>query len=152
MWLLGHLALGYFSAYFVGKYTRERLIVPLVLLVSMAPDFDFFFRRFIIHRGPTHSLLVAVALFVPLILILRGGYVYFAALLSHLIADYFVANYERMQLFWPLTTAGFAAPSYLRLSGVAETIVEVGLFIIMLAMLARQAQKSREALKLKAAG
>jgi membrane-bound metal-dependent hydrolase YbcI (DUF457 family) len=151
MWLLGHLALGYFAAYIVGKYTRERLIVPLVFLVSMAPDFDFFLRGFIIHRGPTHSLFLAVALFVPLFLLLRSGYVYFAALLSHLMADYFVANYERMQLFLPLTTAGFAAPSYLRLSGVAETVVEVGLFIIMVAMLVRRVQLSRES-RLKAAG
>jgi membrane-bound metal-dependent hydrolase YbcI (DUF457 family) len=145
MWLLGHLAIGYFSASLVSRYTREKIVVPLVLLVSIMPDFDLFLRGIITHRGPTHSLLIAVALFVPILLIYGRGYAYFAALLSHLFADYFVATSAKMQLFWPITSVGYAAPAYLRLSGVLETVVEIGLFVLMLVVIYRRTRIEKSA-------
>jgi len=138
MWILGHLALGYISALLVSRYTGEKVIIPLVLLVSLLPDLDRFFEGILVHRGPTHSIIVAIALFMPIFLLFRNGFVYFSALASHtLIGDYFVTGNPYEQLFWPVSNNWIGAPSYLQLSGRFETMVEVALFFVMLFLIVR---------------
>ena len=130
MWVLGHIALGYFSAYSVSKFTKERIIIPLVWIVSLLPDLDELIERYIAHRGPSHSIIFVIIMFIPVFLIFRRGLPYFAALASHiLIGDYFVPP---TQMFWPLTQSWYGAPSILQLKGTPETGVEVLLFILML--------------------
>jgi membrane-bound metal-dependent hydrolase YbcI (DUF457 family) len=129
MWILGHLALGYFSAFTVGKFTKEKIIIPLVWVVCMLPDLDELFKGFVVHRGPSHSIIVAVIVFIPVVLLFRRGLPYFTALTSHmLIGDYL---YPPTQLFWPISNAWYGAPSWLQLRGTLETVVEVSLFILM---------------------
>jgi membrane-bound metal-dependent hydrolase YbcI (DUF457 family) len=129
MWILGHLALGYFSAFSVSRYTKEKIIIPVVWFFSMVPDLDELFYRYIVHRGPSHSIVVAIIVFIPVLLVFRSGWAYFAALASHiLIGDFFVPP---TQMFWPLSRAWFGAPSAFQLTGVLETVVEVSLFALM---------------------
>ena len=133
MWLLGHLALGYFSALATSKYTGNKMNIPIVWVFSMLPDLDRFFFRYLIHRGPSHSIVVAVVAFIPLLLIFRQGLPYLAALMSHtLIGDYFVGQ---TQMFWPLSKVWYGAPPAFQLTGLTESFVEVTLFILMVAMI-----------------
>jgi membrane-bound metal-dependent hydrolase YbcI (DUF457 family) len=90
MQLLGHLALGYFSALIISRYTKEQLYLPLVWIISVLPDIDLLFTHYIIHRGPTHSIILALILFLPIFIWYHKGLAYFAALASHsLIGDFF---------------------------------------------------------------
>ncbi len=141
MWLLGHLGLGYIFGVSVEKVTGEKVRIPLVMLCSFLPDLDLLFEPFIIHRGPTHSIIVALALFVPIFLIFRRGLPYFAALASHsLIGDYFQGS---EQLFWPISKTFFGASSNLQLTNTTETLVEVILFLIMIVVILWRFQRSK---------
>ncbi len=140
MWLLGHLALGYFSSLFTSKIFKEKYNLYVVFILSLAPDLDEFFRGYIVHRGPTHSILVAIICFIPIFLIFRKGFTYFASLASHsLIGDFFVPP---LQLFWPISNAWYGAPPQLQLKGGVETIVEVLLFLSMLAVIIWRSRSS----------
>ncbi|MCX6654066.1 MAG: metal-dependent hydrolase [Candidatus Bathyarchaeota archaeon] len=130
MWLLGHLSLGYFSSLVVGKYSKEKVNILLIWLLSIAPDIDEFFRPFIVHRGPTHSILVSFVVFLPILLKYRTGYAYLAALASHTLIGDFVTPPE--QLFWPISMGLYGAPPALQLVGIVETQIEVCLFVLML--------------------
>ena len=71
------------------------------------PDIDIvydFLTGSDIHRGPTHSIVVATLAFIPIFIIYRKKAIpYFLALISHpLIGDFFIGG--RLQLFWPLST------------------------------------------------
>jgi membrane-bound metal-dependent hydrolase YbcI (DUF457 family) len=130
MWLLGHIALGYFSAIIVNNYYKEKLYIPLIFLFSILPDVDVLFRRLIQHRGPTHSIIIPILIVVPFFLIFKKGLPYFASLASHtLIGDFFVPPEK---LLWPISNQWFGVASSLQLDGVAETLVEVTLFSLCL--------------------
>jgi membrane-bound metal-dependent hydrolase YbcI (DUF457 family) len=141
MQFLGHLALGYFFGATVSKYTKEKLNIPLIWIFSLLPDIDILTRGFLLHRGPTHSILLAAILFLPLYLITKRGLPYFAALASHtLIGDYFNPSEK---LFWPVSNDWFGAPSILQLTGRMLIIVEVSLFTLMvIAILAKYLRSS----------
>ena len=133
MWLLGHISLGYLFGSLVARFTREKIDIPLIWVCSLLPDLDLFFRGLIVHRGPTHSILVALAIFVPIYLYYHRGLPYFAAVATHtLIGDFLVPT---LQLFWPISSDWFGAPSSLQLSGVTETLVEISLFVLMMALI-----------------
>jgi membrane-bound metal-dependent hydrolase YbcI (DUF457 family) len=130
MWFLGHLSLGYFSAYATSKYTGERMVIPVVWIASMLPDLDAFFYRYMVHRGPSHSIIVAVVASISVLIVFgRRSLPYLAALASHiLIGDYFVPP---TQMFWPLSNAWYGAPQMFQLHGTVELLVEVFLFALM---------------------
>lgn len=124
------MALGYFAAFVVSRYSRAGFSVPLVWLVANIPDFDVFLGAFIVHRGLLHSVLLASAVFVPIFFCGRQGLPYFVALLSHsLIGDYLTGP---TQLFWPLG-GWYGAPSGLVLVGVYQAVAE-GLLILIMAL------------------
>jgi membrane-bound metal-dependent hydrolase YbcI (DUF457 family) len=130
MYLIGHFALGYFSSLIVSKFTGEEVNIPLICFVSMLPDIDIFIP-FLTHRGPTHSIILATLLSLPILLRYRRGYPYYAALASHsLIGDYFTAY--GCQLLWPLTTDWFKAGLPLLVNGGTMITLEASLFAIML--------------------
>jgi len=60
-----------------------------------------------LHRGPTHSIISALIVFVPFFIVYRKKAVpYFIALISHsLIADFLIGG--QIMLFWPLSQAEF---------------------------------------------
>ena len=100
MYLLGHMALGYFTGKITSKITKNETNIPLLWIFSMLPDIDILIPGFV-HRGPTHSIIVATAIFTPIMIYYKKGISYYASLLSHsLIGDYITAY--GCQLLWPI--------------------------------------------------
>jgi membrane-bound metal-dependent hydrolase YbcI (DUF457 family) len=130
MLLLGHLALGYFSALTVKRFTNEKFNILLVWFISILPDIDLLFAEYVNHRGPTHSIIVQAIICLPILLIFRRGFPYFAALLSHsLIGDYLNPP---LQLLWPISKNLYGVDNSLKLVGSTLQIVEIVLFTLML--------------------
>jgi hypothetical protein len=130
MWFLGHLAIGYFIGKSISKITKENVNIPLILFCSLLPDVDVFIPE-LVHRSITHSVVLALMMFVPIFLITKKGFPYFGAMASHtLIGDYFTGT--PFQMFWPVTQDFFLSPSSLRIDGVLRIIIEGVLFAIML--------------------
>ena len=67
MYPVGHIALGYLAGILASRITREEFNTPLIWIVSLLPDLDLFIP-FLEHRGPTHSIIIAVIAFTPIIL------------------------------------------------------------------------------------
>lgn len=107
---VGHMALAYLLGKASAKLLKVNLNIPLILVLSVIPDidiiFDFIFKSEI-HRGPTHSIIVAILVFIPFFVLYRQKVTpYFAALASHsLIGDFLIGG--QLQLLWPLSTNEF---------------------------------------------
>jgi membrane-bound metal-dependent hydrolase YbcI (DUF457 family) len=130
MQLLGHFALGYFSALTVKRFSNEKFNILLVWFISILPDIDLLFSEYIIHRGPTHSVVVQVIAFLPILLIFRRGLPYLAALLSNsLIGDFLNPP---TQLLWPISSNWYGIGDSLKLVGSRLQIVEIALFVLMI--------------------
>jgi len=96
----GHLALGYFAGKITSKITNNETNIPLLWIFSMIPDIDILIPG-LVHRGPTHSIIVATAIFTPIMIYYKKGTSYYASLISHsLIGDYITAY--GCQLLWPI--------------------------------------------------
>ena len=101
------MALAYLLSKGSARLFKVNFNIPLVLTLSIIPDIDLIFQFFLripLHRGPTHSLISAILVFIPFFLVYRQKAVpYFVALASHsLIGDFFIGG--QIQLLWPLTT------------------------------------------------
>ncbi len=127
MFALGHIALGYLTGKTFGKAFRQDIILPLAWLLSVLPDMDLMIP-WLEHRGPTHSVVVAAALFLPVLLVYRWkGVPYLAVLASHpLIGDYITDGGVR--LLWPLSSAWIQNTITVTMGGRLETYVELALF------------------------
>jgi len=145
MYPLGHVALGYFAGYIVRWVTGERFSVPLIWVVALSPDVDFFIP-FLVHRGPTHSLVVALVLSSIYYAVFRRGVPYFGALVSHsLIGDYFTSY--GCKLFWPIFTGWYRSSVIICYNGYFGMGVEIILFVVMLLLMARNYISSTRAQK-----
>jgi membrane-bound metal-dependent hydrolase YbcI (DUF457 family) len=107
------MGLAYLIAKASGKLLKVNFNLPLVLVLSILPDIDIIFEFLLksdIHRGPTHSIVAATLVFIPIFIIYRQRATpYFAALASHsLIGDFLIGG--QIQLFWPLSTQEFGLP------------------------------------------
>lgn len=102
MFAVGHLALGHICGLTTSKALKTSLNIPLVLVLSTIPDIDILIRQ-LQHRGPTHSIITATILFIPLFIIYKKKAIpYFAALTQHfLIGDLIPGG--RVQLLWPIS-------------------------------------------------
>jgi membrane-bound metal-dependent hydrolase YbcI (DUF457 family) len=82
------------------------LNIPLIFTLSIIPDADILLQHFglIQHRGPTHSIVLSIIAFAPVLIIYRKKALpYLMALAQHtLIGDFMLGG--RFQLFWPVTT------------------------------------------------
>jgi membrane-bound metal-dependent hydrolase YbcI (DUF457 family) len=109
----------------------------LVLTVSVLPDIDLFVEPVLRHGGPTHSLILLIILFVPVILIWKKTSIpYLAAAASHsLIGDYLTRSIKTrgVQLFFPLTTKWYSAG--LEEAELLYVYSEIILFILLLSLL-----------------
>ena len=138
MWFLGHFAIGYFVALGIGRVTREKINIPLVWFFSILPDLDLFIPG-LQHRGPTHSVVIAALFYLPILLTLKRGLPYFAAVASHsMIGDYINPP---VQMLWPISNVWFEAP--LRVKGATQFIVEIVLFSIMVLFIIRSRARTR---------
>jgi membrane-bound metal-dependent hydrolase YbcI (DUF457 family) len=100
---VGHLAFGYVLSKLASQATKTKINIPLVLTLSVIPDIDILIS-FVEHRGPSHSIIMAIVVFFPTFVLYRkNAFPYFVALIQHsLIGDYIAGG--RVQLFWPLTS------------------------------------------------
>ena len=75
-------------------------------MLSVIPDVDIFIP-FLQHRGPTHSIIMASIIFVPIFILYRIKTVpYFIALIQHsMVGDYIAGGHN--QILWPATTQYF---------------------------------------------
>ena len=131
---VGHMALGYLLGKGSARLFKVNCNLPLILTLSVIPDVDLIFQFFLripLHRGPTHSLISAILVFIPFFWIYRQKAApYFAALASHsMIGDFFIGG--QIQLLWPLSTNeyGFRGISILDPINIA---LEFTLFVITL--------------------
>jgi membrane-bound metal-dependent hydrolase YbcI (DUF457 family) len=128
-------------AYLLGKGSSKKLHVnlniPILLVLSILPDVDIIYDYLTgsnIHRGPTHSIVVATVAFIPIFIYYRKKAVpYFLALISHpLIGDFFIGG--KLQLFWPISNKQFGLHElgsyYISITSPVNIAVEVSLFIV----------------------
>ena len=135
-------------AYLLGKGSSKalhtKINIPILLVLSILPDIDLVYDLLTgveIHRGPTHSVVVALLAFIPIFIIYRKKAIpYFLALISHpLIGDFFIGG--QLQLFWPLSTNTFGLHElgsyYINIYNPINIVLEVTLFIFATAVLFR---------------
>ncbi|NIP66772.1 hypothetical protein GWN63_01285, partial [Candidatus Bathyarchaeota archaeon] len=101
MYAVGHLALGYLTGKATGRLLKLNPNLPLLFLASILPDIDLLIPG-VEHRGPTHSLVLAMLLFLPLFTYFRKQALpYLVALIQHsLIGDLVTGG--GIQLLYPL--------------------------------------------------
>jgi len=131
------MGIAYLLAKASGKLLKVNFNIPLVLVLSILPDIDIIFQFLFgsnIHRGPTHSIIVAILVFIPVFIIYRKKATpYFAALASHsLIGDFFIGG--QIQLLWPLSTREFGLPElgfpYISINSPINVVLEFTIFVI----------------------
>ncbi len=139
---VGHMALGYLLGKACAKLLKVNINIPLILVLSVIPDIDILFGFLLnseIHRGPTHSIIVAIVVFIPFFVLYRQKAVpYFAALASHsLIGDFLIGG--QLQLLWPLSTSEFGAHElgfpYIGIYSSINVALEFTLFVIALVVM-----------------
>ena len=131
------MALAYLLAKGSGKLLKVNFNIPLVLVLSIIPDIDIIIGYLLnaeIHRGPTHSIIVAILVFIPFFLYYRQRAApYFVALASHsVIGDFFIGG--QLQLFWPLSTSEFGL-TYISIYSTVNVVIEFTLFVIATAVM-----------------
>jgi len=107
---VGHMAIAYLLGKGSGKLLHVSPNVPLLLVLSILPDLDILVSPSF-HRGPTHSVIMAIIVFLPVLYFYRRKAVpYLLALASHaVIADLVIGG--DIMLFWPLSTAKICLPA-----------------------------------------
>ena len=66
MLAVGHMALAYLLGKPTAKFLKVSANVPILMVLSILPDIDILFEGYVMHRGPTHSVVVAALAFIPL--------------------------------------------------------------------------------------
>jgi membrane-bound metal-dependent hydrolase YbcI (DUF457 family) len=132
MFAVGHMALAYLTGKISAKTLRVSPNVPLLLVLSIIPDMDIIVGEGF-HRGPTHSVIAALLVFIPALYFYRKRAIpYLLALASHgLIGDLIIGG--DLMLFWPLTAKKIFLPApfpQLSIYGVANMALEFSLFIV----------------------
>jgi len=111
---VGHLALGYLTGKATSKLLDVDMNIPLLFVASIVSDVDLLMPG-LRHRGPTHSLIIILLIFLPAFFLYgRRATPYFAAMAQHsIIGDYLTS--EGVQLLWPIAVdwygIGFAMTS-----------------------------------------
>lgn len=137
MFAVGHMAIAYLLGKGSSKKLHVNLNIPFLLVLSILPDIDIiydFLTGSDIHRGPTHSIVVAAVAFIPIFIVYRKKAIpYFLALISHpLIGDFFIGG--KLQLFWPISTQQFGLHElgsyYISITSPVNIALELSLFLI----------------------
>ncbi|MCL5877822.1 MAG: metal-dependent hydrolase [Candidatus Bathyarchaeota archaeon] len=137
LFAVGHMAIAYLLGKGSSKALHTQINIPIILVLSILPDIDIVFDFLFgvnIHRGPTHSVVVAALVFIPFFIHYgKKAIPYFLALISHsVIGDFFIAG--QLQLFWPLSRARFGLHElgsyYIDIFSPVNLALEVSLFIV----------------------
>jgi membrane-bound metal-dependent hydrolase YbcI (DUF457 family) len=128
---VGHLAAGYLIGRVAGDGLKVRPNLSLLFLASVIPDVDLLIPG-VEHRGPTHSLILSIILFLPVLLLTgKTAIPYFLALAQHaLLGDYVTGG---AQLLWPLTTQIYGIG--IDVTSLTNLLLEWGLFLVSMAVL-----------------
>ena len=134
MFAIGHMGIAYLLGKTSAGILRVKFNLPLILVLSVLPDIDILFDFILktdIHRGPTHSIISAILVFVPFFILYKQKAVpYFIALISHsLIADFLIGG--QLLLLWPLSTREFGFFN-IKIDSLANVVLEFTLFVITL--------------------
>ena len=136
MYPLGHMALGYLIGRIVSVYTKKDFNTLIIFFVSISPDIDIIIPN-LLHRGPTHSVILVLVFFIPIFIFYKEGIPYLVALLSHsLIGDYFTK--PGCKLFWPLSNDWFIYTNAWSVSSTFGISLEILLFVLMSIVIARE--------------
>jgi hypothetical protein len=132
MFTIGHMAIAYLLGRGSGKLLRATPNIPLLLALSILPDADILVGASF-HRGPTHSVITAIIVFLPALYFYRKKAVpYLLAFASHaVIADLIIGG--EIMLFWPLSTEKISLPPpfpYISVYSPVNVVLEFSLFII----------------------
>jgi membrane-bound metal-dependent hydrolase YbcI (DUF457 family) len=132
LFAIGHFAIGYLTGKASARKLKVQLNMPLLLTASVIPDIDLL-PRFLLHRGPTHSLITIIALTVPFLILNRKTAIpYSIALATHsLIGDFFTGG---TQLFWPLSTEWYGALN-IDVHSLTNALLELVLFFVSIAVM-----------------
>ncbi|MEM3549965.1 MAG: metal-dependent hydrolase [Candidatus Bathyarchaeia archaeon] len=135
MFAVGHIAMGYLIGQAFGRRLKVQINMPLLLAASVIPDIDLFLR-FLLHRGPTHSLITIIAFTVPFLMLYgKIAVPYSVALASHsLIGDYFTGG---TQLFWPFSAEWYGALN-ISVNSPANALLELTFFFASIAVMFRK--------------
>ena len=133
------MALGYILGKGSARLVKTNLNIPLALMLSVIPDIDILAEHIgglasvIPHRGPIHSVLVALVVFIPIFIIYhKAALPYFIALIQHaLIGDYFIGG--QLELFWPITRQKFGFPTSIQ--SIQNVGLELSLFAVSIILL-----------------
>ena len=127
---VGHMALAYLLGKSSAKLLKVNLNIPLILVLSILPDADILLGISELHRGPTHSLISALIVFIPFFALYRRKAVpYFLALISHsLISDFLIGG--QLMLFWPLTSTLFGLHDYICIRSLENIALEWTMFAV----------------------
>lgn len=136
---MGHLALGYILGKASARGLKTSLNIPLVLTLSVIPDVDILLERLnglqqiLPHRGPLHSIVVMLIVFVPILAVYgKKALPYLIALVQHsIIGDYLTGG--NLQLLWPITSQTFGTGT--DLTSVENLSLELMLFFSSIALL-----------------
>jgi membrane-bound metal-dependent hydrolase YbcI (DUF457 family) len=110
---VGHLGFGYVASKLTAQAAKVKMNVPIVLTLSVILDIDILIP-YVEHRGPFHSLIMAVIVFIPLFALYgKTASPYFAALIQHSIIGDYIAGYG-VQLLWPFTSRYFGIETSIR--------------------------------------
>jgi membrane-bound metal-dependent hydrolase YbcI (DUF457 family) len=129
-------------AYLLGKGSSKllhvKINIPLIMVLSILPDVDIIADNLTgsqLHRGPSHSLIVTVAAFMPFLIIYRKKAIpYFIAFASHsLIGDFFIGGVE---LLWPFSQVKYGLTAMSVFSPI-NVLLEMMLFIAAMFVLYR---------------
>lgn len=106
MFAVGHLAVGYMTSKAASRALKTKINLPLVFLLSLIPDVDLLWPAHV-HRGPTHSIVIATLIFLPAFVKYRKVSIpYFVALVQHsLIGDMLTG--DGAKLLWPITNSWY---------------------------------------------
>lgn len=144
------MAIAYLIGKSSGKLLKIPINIPLVLVLSIIPDIDLIFEVIFniqLHRGPSHSLVFAVLLFIPFFIFFKKKAVpYFLSLVSHsILADFFVGG--QIQLLWPISTKELGISQFnlplVRINDPLNVAFELMLFIVAILVML----KTRDILK-----
>jgi membrane-bound metal-dependent hydrolase YbcI (DUF457 family) len=68
MFAVGHMSIAYLLGKGSSKALKTKIFIPLLLVLSILPDIDIVYDYLTgaeIHRGPTHSIIIAALFFIP---------------------------------------------------------------------------------------
>lgn len=137
MFAVGHLALGYLTGKGSAKFLNVNINIPLALTLSILPDIDLLLTPILTHGGPTHSIILYLAIAFPTIFVWKKQAIpYLIAIVSHpLLGDYLTrpSRAQGVQLFFPLTSSWFSAGS--ETAFLAYVYFELALFSAFLVLM-----------------